>query len=136
MAAALAGDDLAAARSLSRGSNSRRISFASVSTRSWASASVREVFTAPGQDAFQRSAREYDDQEELMWAAIERLPTYDRTRKGILKQVMDDGKVVREEVDFANLGNQEKKHLMENILKVVDEDNERFLLRLRDRTDR
>ncbi|KAL7108000.1 hypothetical protein ACP275_06G088600 [Erythranthe tilingii] len=134
--AALAAEDLAAARSLSRRSASRRISFASVSNRSWASASVREVFTAPGQDAFQRSGREYDDQEELMWAAIERLPTYDRTRKGILKQVMDDGKIVREEVDFANLGIQERKHLLENLLKVVDDDNERFLQRLRDRTDR
>lgn len=134
--AALAADDVAAARSLSRGSASRRISFASVSTRSWASASVREVFTAPGQDAFQKSGREYDDQEELMWAAIERLPTYDRTRKGILKQVQDDGKIVREEVDFANLGDSAKKHLLENILKVVEDDNERFLQRLRDRTDR
>lgn len=134
--AALVGDDRAAATSLSRGSASRRISFASVSTRSWASASVREVFTAPGQDAFEKSGREYDDQEELIWAAIERLPTYDRTRKGILKQVLEDGKVVREEVDFAHLGNQERKHLMDNILKVVDEDNERFLQRLRDRTDR
>ncbi|KAK4480407.1 hypothetical protein RD792_013480 [Penstemon davidsonii] len=136
MAAMLAGDDLAAARSLSRGSGSRRISFSSVSRRSWASASAREVFTAPGEDAFHRSGREYDDQDELMWAAIERLPTYDRMRKGILKQVLDDGRVVREEVDFANLGIQEKKHLMENILKVVEEDNEKFLLRLRDRTDR
>lgn len=136
MASPHAAEERAAARSLSRGSASRRISFASVSTRSWASASVREVFTAPGQDAFQRSAREFDDQEELMWAAIERLPTYDRTRKGILKQVMEDGKVVREEVDFAHLGNQERKHLMDNILKVVDEDNERFLQRLRERTDR
>ncbi|KAK6136023.1 hypothetical protein DH2020_030233 [Rehmannia glutinosa] len=135
--AALAGDDLAAARSLSRRSASRRISFTSVSTKLGFPASVREVFTAPGQDAFQRSGREYDDQEELMWAAIERLPTYDdRTRKGILKQVMEDGKIVRDEVDFAHLGNQEKKRLMENILKVVDEDNERFLQRLRDRTDR
>lgn len=135
--AAVSGDDLAAARSISRrGSTSRRLSLASVSSKSWASASVREVFTVPGQDAFQRSGREYDDQDELMWAAIERLPTYDRTRKGILKQVMEDGKIVREEVDFANLGSQEKKYLMESLLKVVDEDNERFLQRLRDRTDR
>ncbi|KAL6585268.1 Pleiotropic drug resistance protein 2 [Orobanche minor] len=129
--AALADDDLAAARSLSR-----RISIGSVSRRSWASASAREVFIAPGQDAFHRSAREYDDEEELMWAAIERLPTYDRTRRGILKQVLDDGSVVREEVDFAHLGCREKKQLLENILKVVEEDNESFLKRLRDRTDR
>ncbi|KAL8551735.1 hypothetical protein ACS0TY_000705 [Phlomoides rotata] len=136
--AAASGDDLAVARSISRGSASRRLSLGSVSSKSWASASVREVFsTVPAPHAsFQRSGREYDDQDELMWAAIERLPTYDRTRKGILKQVMEDGKVVREEVDFANLGNQEKKHIMESLLKVVDEDNERFLQRLRDRTDR
>lgn len=134
-----AADELAAARSLRQGSSggrSRRISLGSLSTRSWASASVREVFTAPGQDAFQTSGREYDDQAELVWAAIERLPTYDRVRKGILKQVKDDGRVVQEEVDFANLGIQEKQHLLENILKVVEEDNERFLQRLRDRTDR
>lgn len=132
---ALAPDDMAAARSLSRRSTSRRISFASVSTRSWASASVREVFTTAGQDVFQRSGRDHDDHEELMWAAIERLPTVDRVRKGILEQVLDDGKVVREEVDFANLGIQDKKHLTEYILKAV-EDNESFLRRLRDRTDR
>lgn len=134
-----AADELAAARSLRQGSSggrSRRISFGSLSNRSWASASVREVFTAPGQDAFQTSGREYDDQAELVWAAIERLPTYDRVRKGILKQVKDDGQVVQEEVDFANLGIQEKQRLLENILRVVEEDNERFLQRLRDRTDR
>ncbi|KAL6560039.1 Pleiotropic drug resistance protein 2 [Orobanche gracilis] len=129
--AALADDDLAEVRSLSR-----RISIGSVSRRSWASASAREVLIASGQDAFQRSPREYDDQEELMWAAIERLPTYDRTRRGILNQVLDDGSVVREEVDFAHLGGTEKKQLLENILKVVEEDNESFLQRLRNRTDR
>ncbi|KAK4487143.1 hypothetical protein RD792_006458 [Penstemon davidsonii] len=67
---------------------------------------------------------------------MERLATYDRTRRGILEQVLDDGGVVRKDVDFANLGNQEKKHLMENILKIVDQDNDMFLRRLRDRTDR
>jgi hypothetical protein len=49
---------------------------------------------------------------------------------------LDDGRVVREEVDLANLGMQDKKHLMERILKVFEDDNERFLQRLRDRTDR
>lgn len=133
MAVTLARDDLAGSLSRgSRGSNSRRLSL-SLSSRSWASASVREAFG--GGDVFQRSRRE-DDEEELKWAAIERLPTYDRLRKGILKQVLDDGRVIGEEVDVANLGLREKKQLMENILKVVEEDNERFLQRLRDRTDR
>ncbi|CAI9091307.1 OLC1v1026298C5 [Oldenlandia corymbosa var. corymbosa] len=128
----MARDDLA--RSISRSSASRRLSI-SISSRSWASASVREGFGGPGGDVFQRSRRE-DDEEELKWAAIERLPTYDRLRKGILKQVLDDGRVVQEQVDVAKLGMQDKKQLMESILKVVEEDNEKFLRRLRDRTDR
>ncbi|KAL6327276.1 hypothetical protein AAG906_017833 [Vitis piasezkii] len=127
MAAALAGDDLA------RSMSSRRKSLGSGSRRSWASASIREVVSAQG-DVFQ--SRSEDDEEELKWAAIERLPTFERLRKGMLKQVLDDGKVVHEEVDFTNLGMQERKHLIESILKVVEEDNEKFLLRLRERTDR
>ncbi|KAK0583718.1 hypothetical protein LWI29_001978 [Acer saccharum] len=127
MAAALAGDDLA--RSLS----SR--SFASDSHRSWvAAASFREAWNAPS-GVFNQSKRQ-DDEEELRWAAIERLPTYDRLRKGVIRQVLDNGKVVHGEVDVTNLGIQDKKLLMESILKVVEEDNEKFLRRLRDRTDR
>ncbi|KAK4353410.1 hypothetical protein RND71_028928 [Anisodus tanguticus] len=95
---------------------SLRMSFGSTSGRSWASASVREVFTAPGGDVFQRSGRENDDEDELKWASIERLPTYDRLRKGILKQTLDDGKIVHQEVDVTNLGLQDKKQLMERIL--------------------
>ena len=131
MAAATAGDDLA--RSMSQ-----RMSFASSSRKSWASASIKEAFTAPGGDLFQRSGRDgrEEDEEELKWAAIERLPTYDRLRKGMLSQVLSNGRIVHEPVDVANLGLQDKKQLMESILKVVEEDNERFLLRLRDRTDR
>ncbi|KAI8029789.1 Pleiotropic drug resistance protein 2 [Camellia lanceoleosa] len=125
---ALAGDDLA--RSISR-----RMSISSASKRGWGAGSIREVFTAPGGDVFQRSGRE-DDEEELKWAAIERLPTYDRVRKGFLKQVLDNGRIVHAEVDVANLRVQDKQQLMESILKVVEDDNERFLLRLRDRTDR
>ncbi|XAR53482.1 Xenobiotic-transporting ATPase [Bertholletia excelsa] len=136
---ALAGDDLAA-RSIR--SMSRRMSLSSASRRGWASASIREAsasireaFTAPGGDIFQRSSRE-NDEEELKWAAIERLPTYDRLRKGILKQVLDDGRIFHAEVDVAALGVQDKQQLIESILKVVEDDNERFLLRIRDRTDR
>ncbi|XVF82763.1 hypothetical protein PTKIN_Ptkin16aG0075400 [Pterospermum kingtungense] len=132
MASALAGDDLA--RSMSNRSMSRRMSMGSASRRGWASASVREAWNSQT-DVFQRSGRE-EDEEELKWAAIERLPTYDRLRKGILKHVLDEGKVGYEEVDIANLDMHEKKNLMESILRVVEEDNERFLLRLRERTDR
>ncbi|KAL7170519.1 hypothetical protein ACSBR2_035401 [Camellia fascicularis] len=129
MAAALAGDDLA------RLGSSRRSLGGSGSRRSWASASLREVWQAPP-DVFSRSARQEDDEAELMWAAIERLPTYDRMRKGMLSKVLDNGKVVRDEIDVTSLGMQDKQLLMESILKVVEDDNDKFLQRLRDRTDR
>ncbi|KAK9943579.1 hypothetical protein M0R45_009183 [Rubus argutus] len=120
-AAALAGDDLA------RQSSSRR---------SWRSTSAREMWTAP--DVFQRSVRHpaLDEEEELKWAAIERLPTYDRMRRGMLRKVMSNGRVVTEEVDVQNLGAQDKKQLMESILKIIEEDNEKFLKKLRARSDR
>ena len=90
---------------------------------SWRSASIREVSNVP--DGFQMSGlQEADDEEKLKWAAIERLPTYDRMRKGMLKQVMSNGRIVQNEVDVTHLGAQDKKQLMESILKVVEDDNE------------
>ncbi|XP_024019277.1 pleiotropic drug resistance protein 2 [Morus notabilis] len=121
-AAALVGDDLARQTS-SRGS--RR------------SSSMREMWNAP--DVFQRSGRQAgaaDDEEELRWAAIERLPTYDRMRRSMLTQVMSNGRVMHEEVDVTKLGTHDKKQLMESILKVVEDDNEKFLHKLRARNDR
>ncbi|KAL6326623.1 hypothetical protein AAG906_009749 [Vitis piasezkii] len=111
MAASLAEDDLASSMS------SRRKSSSSGSRRSWASASICEALSAQG-DVFQRSRRE-DDEEELKWVAIERLPTFERLSKEMPKQVLDDGKVVNEEV---------YQRLLKKIMK--------FLLRLEERTDR
>ena len=129
MAAAVAGDELV------RSMSSKRMSFRSSSSkRSWTSSSMREAWTVQG-DVFQKSGRE-DDEEELMWAAFERLPSYDRLRKGMLKQVLDNGRVGYQEIDVTNLGVQDKKHLIESVLKVAEEDNEKLLRRIRDRTDR
>lgn len=89
-----------------------------------------------GDVLFQRSVREIDEEEELKWEALRRLPTYDRMRKGILKQVLDNGRVNYEEVDITKLGVVEKKHLLESILKTAEEDNEKFLHRMRDRINR
>lgn len=118
----------------SRSISTRRLSAESASKRSWASTSLREAWTSQ-EDVFHRIGRE-EDEAELKWAALERLPTYDRLRKGMFKQVLDNGNVSYEEIDVTNLGFQEKKHLMESILNVVEEDNEKFLIRLRDRTNR
>ncbi|KAI3517159.1 hypothetical protein L1887_16368 [Cichorium endivia] len=125
MTAAHAGDDLG--RSLSH-----RLSL-STSSKNWASASVREAFSgAPGGDAFEKIGIE-DDEDELKLAAIERLPTYERSKKEMLKQVPDKG---RTDLENIGPGPPDKKQLRENVLKIIEEDNESFLLRLRERTDR
>lgn len=129
MAAAFLGEDLSRASSIS---SSRR--------SSWRSASIREVWQGAPDDVFTRNStsrrRELDDEEELVWAAIERLPTYDRVRRGMLTQINSKGKVIHDEVNVTKLGAQDKKLLIDNILKVVEDDNEKFLRRLRNRTDR
>ncbi|KAL3321596.1 hypothetical protein AABB24_039287 [Solanum stoloniferum] len=77
---------------------------------------------------FNRSSRDEDDEEALKWAALEKLPTFDRLRKGLLYGA--------NEVDIHDLGNQQSKDLVDRLVKVADEDNEKFLLKLRDRIDR
>ncbi|KAK2454243.1 pleiotropic drug resistance protein [Trifolium repens] len=77
-----------------------------------------------------------EEEEELKWEALWRLPTYDRMRKGILKQVLDNRKVNYQEVDITKLGVEEKKLLLESIIKTAEEDNENFLHKMRDRIDR
>lgn len=85
-----------------------------------------------GEEIFSRSSREEDDEEALKWAALEKLPTYDRVRKGILNEVEGNYK----EVDIKHLGSQERKNLVERLVKTTEEDNEKFLLKLRDRIER
>ena len=88
-------------------------------------------------DAFGRSAREEDDEEALRWAAIEKLPTYDRMRKGIILTTGAAGAGAGvEEVDIQGLGMRERKNLIERLIRTAEEDNERFLLKLRDRMER
>ncbi|CAA7407935.1 unnamed protein product [Spirodela intermedia] len=83
-------------------------------------------------DVFSRSSRDEDDEEALKWAALEKLPTYNRMRKGIL--VGQEGG--HREIEIKDLGNQDRRTLLERLVRIADEDNERFLLKLRDRINR
>ncbi|KAJ8539720.1 hypothetical protein K7X08_013972 [Anisodus acutangulus] len=82
---------------------------------------------------FNRSSRDEDDEEALKWAALEKLPTFDRLRKGLLFGPQGVG---ANEVDINDLGNKESKDLIDRLVKNADEDNEKFLRKLRDRIDR
>ncbi|KAJ7568416.1 hypothetical protein O6H91_01G032000 [Diphasiastrum complanatum] len=69
--------------------------------------------------------REEDDEEALQWAALEKLPTYDRLRTALLKDAVKGGKG-QVEVDITKLGYSERQKIVGNIFKVAEEDNERF----------
>lgn len=83
-------------------------------------------------EVFSRSSLDENDEEALKWAAIEKLPTHLRIRRGILTE--DEGQA--REIDIKNLGLLDRKNLIERLLKIADEDNENFLLKLRDRIER
>lgn len=106
----------------------------SASSMSWRSISIKDMWNEQP-DVFQKS-RAAEEEEELRWAAIERLPTYDRLRKGMFRKVLSNGRVEYGEVDITELKTEDKKQLMDSLLNIVEEDNEKFLKRLRERTDR
>ncbi|XP_021731921.1 pleiotropic drug resistance protein 1-like [Chenopodium quinoa] len=81
---------------------------------------------------FSQSTREEDDEEALKWAALEKLPTYDRLRKGILTASHGVGN----EIDIQALGFNDKKSLVQRLINVTEEDNEKFLLKLKNRIER
>lgn len=83
-------------------------------------------------DVFSGSSRRDDDEEDLKWAAIEKLPTYLRMTRGILTEA--EGQLT--EIDINKLGPLQRKNLVERLVKIAEEDNEKFLLRLRQRIDR
>ena len=75
------------------------------------------------------SRNHLDEEETLKWAAIEKLPTYDRLRTAILKDVHG-------EVDVTDIQLDGRQKVLDRLVKVADQDNERFLRRLRKRIDR
>ena len=86
----------------------------------------------PDVKIFSQSTRGEDDEEALKWVVLEKLPTYNQLRKGLL--LGSEGEAI--EVDIHNLGLQDKKNLVERLIKISEEDNEKFLLKLKNRMDR
>jgi hypothetical protein len=75
---------------------------------------------------------EMGDEEALRWAAMERLPTVRRLRTAMIQR--SPGQV--DHVDVAKIGLLERQLLIDNLLKVIEDDNEIFLLKLRKRIDK
>ncbi|XP_020688883.1 ABC transporter G family member 44 [Dendrobium catenatum] len=84
-----------------------------------------------GDDSFFRSLKVEDDEEALKWASLEGHPTLNRMRKGILNNGQDAS-----EINIQSLGFQERKNLLERLMRVAEEDHESFLLKLKNRIDK
>ncbi|KAJ6414598.1 hypothetical protein OIU84_003573 [Salix udensis] len=82
-------------------------------------------------DAFSKSSRDEDDEEALKWAALERLPTFNRLQKGLLATSKGAN-----EIYIQKLGFHERKGLLERLIDVSEEDNENFLKKLKSRIER
>ncbi|KAG2642850.1 ABC transporter G family member 53-like isoform X2 [Panicum virgatum] len=95
------------------------------------------VWSAAGDNVFSLSSRgdggggADDDEEALRWAALEKLPTYDRARTAVL--AMPEG--VLREINVEKLGPQERHALLQRLAWVGD-DHQRFLSKFKDRVDR
>ncbi|CAK8574691.1 unnamed protein product [Lathyrus sativus] len=97
----------------------------SSSTTGWRNSGI-EVFSS-------RRGEQEDDEEALKWAALEKLPTYNRLRKGLLAT----SRGVANEIDIlTDLGFQERQKLLDRLINIAEEGNEKFLLKLKDRIDR
>ena len=117
-------------------SSSRRSLSSGGSSSISLSQSFRQMDAAD--DPFWRaqSAHDHRDEEEedLRWAALEKLPTYDRVRRAIVP--LGGGEAAPQVVDVLGLGPRERRALLERLVRVADEDNERFLLKIKERIQR
>ncbi|XP_076904317.1 ABC transporter G family member 35-like [Bidens hawaiensis] len=118
-------------RSISRG-----LSKASGSWR------IEDVF-APGGGAShdgRRSRHSMEDEEALRWAALEKLPTYNRLRTTIFNSYIaaDQPHMTTEQMllDVRSLDPKAQQGIIDKIFKVAEEDNEFFLRKFRDRVDK
>ncbi|XP_076923568.1 ABC transporter G family member 36-like, partial [Bidens hawaiensis] len=103
---------------------------------------IEDVF-APGGGAShdgRRSRNSMEDEEALRWAALEKLPTYNRLRTTIFKTYIDEEQpqMPNEQmlIDVRNLNPQAQQSFIDKIFKVAEEDNEIFLRKFRDRIDK
>ncbi|KAA8541752.1 hypothetical protein F0562_022904 [Nyssa sinensis] len=110
----------------------------SISRASW---TMEDVFASANHT--RRISRADEDEEALRWAALEKLPTYDRLRTSIMKSFLENenqgsnnDKVVHKEVDVRKLDMNDRQQFIDRIFKVAEEDNEKFLKKFRNRIDK
>ncbi|CAM6107413.1 unnamed protein product [Calypogeia fissa] len=77
-----------------------------------------------------------DEEAPSQWAAVENLPTLKGLRTTMLRFEDENGKQTVQQIDVTKLTGEDRHHIIERILRITDEDHERFLKNLRKRLDR
>ncbi|XP_062087563.1 ABC transporter G family member 36-like [Humulus lupulus] len=120
-----------------RRSLSRSIS-RSMSRASWG---MEDVFASGNHS--RRNMHMDEEEEALKWAAIEKLPTYNRLRTSIMQSFVENQGghgnnqvAVHREVDVRKLDLNDRQTFIDRIFKVAEEDNEKFLRKFRDRIEK
>ncbi|XP_029129133.1 ABC transporter G family member 29 isoform X3 [Cajanus cajan] len=103
----------------------------SLSRTSWR---MEDVF-ASGRYS-RRTSNVDEDEEALKWAAIEKLPTYDRLRTSILQTYAEGDHAHHREVDVRKLDVNQRQEFIDRIFKVAEEDNEKYLRKFRNRLEK
>ncbi|GLU14435.1 hypothetical protein SLE2022_310060 [Rubroshorea leprosula] len=108
----------------------------SLSRSNWG---MEDVFSG-SRNSRRSSRRAEEDEEALKWAAIEKLPTYDRLRTSIMQSFLEHdvhgNQVVHKEVDVTKLDVSDRQKFIDQIFKIAEEDNEKFLKKFRSRIDK
>lgn len=73
-----------------------------------------------------------DDEEALKWAAVERLPTYDRVRTSVFHKASGSVK----QVDVRELSPLETSELLDKLMRETQDENNILLLKMRKRLDK
>ncbi|BFI27868.1 ATP-binding cassette, subfamily G (WHITE), member 2, PDR [Marchantia polymorpha subsp. ruderalis] len=94
------------------------------------------VGTGAGAMAAHSTRSAEDDEEALMWATLEKLPTYDRLRKTVLCDLKGSRRRL-DTVDVRSLKQQDREAAIDNIIgSDAPADNEKFLSKLRERLEK
>ena len=94
--------------------------------------------SATNSDATSSSCvKENEDEIELQWAAIERLPTFRRLRLSLFDEKEEDkGEEGRRVVDVTKLEALERHVFIDRLINKIEEDNCRLLSKLKERIDK
>ncbi|KAK1319193.1 Pleiotropic drug resistance protein 3 [Acorus calamus] len=99
--------------------------------------SIRLSFRTHASSSRRSLSRHYEDEDELQWAAIERLPTFERLRTSLFDQYENaglDGELKGKRViDVTKLGGLERRVFIENLIQHIERDNLRLLQKQRER---